>query len=120
MSNENTAVAEPNVENPDVDVVTADTAPEPKSDSKPVEFIRTCVGQSTTGQNTLSPIGRLANVVANAKGEKAADFREALRFLADGGIDQRLPGGNTLRDFLTTGANTYKAEALLGVKGVAD
>ncbi len=119
MSNKN-AVAEPTVENPDVDVVTADTAPEPETVSQPIAFIRTCVGDSAKGEKTLTPIGRLANMAANVKGDGAAQFRTALHFLAEGGIDQQLPGGKSLRDILTTGANTFKAVELLGIKGVAE
>ncbi len=114
MPNENTAVV-------DADVVTAETAPEPTTDdSKPIAFVRTCIGDNTKGEKTLTSIGRLANMAANVKGDGAVAFREALHFLAQGGIDQRLPGGKSLRDILTTGANTFKAVELLGIKGVAE
>ncbi len=121
MPNEN-AVTEPNVET--VDVVTNETAPEPDNEveeiTRPIAFIRTCVGDSAKGEKTLTPIGRLANMAANVKDDGAAQFRTALHFLAEGGIDQQLPGGKSLRDILTTGANTFKAVELLGIKGVAE
>ncbi len=103
-----------------VDVVTAETAPEPTETPRPVAFIRTCVGDNAKGEKTLTPIGRLANMAANVKGDGAVQFRTALHFLAEGGIDQQLPGGKSLRDILTTGANTFKAVELLGIKGVAE
>ncbi len=118
MPNENTVVADAVTADP-TDVVTADTAPEPETVSQPVAFIRTCVGDSNKGEKTLTPIGRLANMAANVKGDGAKDFRTALQFLADGGIDQQLPGGKSLRDILTTGANTFKAIELLNIEGVA-
>lgn len=122
MPNENDAVAVVDadaVTADPTDVVTDETAPEPETVSQPIAFVRMCIGDSTKGEKTLTPIGRLANMAANVKGEGAAHFRTALHFLAQGGIDQQLPGGKSLRDILTTGANTFKAIELLNIEGVA-